>query len=80
MISWRAKNCGLALLYIPAAPLLLFAAMLMVLTSKLALLIFGQDPVGELAERHPEAWAILNLTGRCTLGLLLVGLLFLRAF
>jgi hypothetical protein len=67
-------------LYIAAAPLLLFAAVLMMLASKLALVIFGQDPVGDLAERHAEAWAVLNLTGRCTLGLLLVGLLFRGAF
>jgi hypothetical protein len=71
----RASDCGLALLYIAAAPLLLFAAMLMMVASWLTVPIFGRDPAGELAELHPEAWTILNLTGRCTLGLLLVGLL-----
>ena len=80
MTSCRASDCGLALLYIAAAPLLVLAAMLIMLTSKLALLIFDHDPAGELAERHPEAWAVLNLTGHCTLGLLFAGLFFGGAF
>jgi len=80
MRSCRASDCGLALLYITAAPLLLFAAMLTILTSGLARSIFGEDPAAELAERYPEAWAILTLTGRCTVGLLLVGLLLRGAF
>jgi hypothetical protein len=80
MMSWPSRDCGLVLLYIAAAPLVLFAAMLMILTSKLALALCGRDPVGELAELHPEAWAVLNLTGRCALALLFVGLLFRAAF
>ena len=54
--------------------------MLMILTSRLALPIFGQDWAGELAKLHPEAWAILNLTGRCTLGLLFVALFIWGTF
>jgi hypothetical protein len=80
MINWRANDCPRALLYIAAAPLLLFAAMLMIIISKLALRIFGQDPLGELALRYPEEWAVVSLTSRCTLGLLFVGLLFRGQF
>jgi hypothetical protein len=50
--------------------------MLIMLSSKLALPTFGADPAGELAESHPEAWTLLTLTGRCTLGLILFSLLF----
>lgn len=71
-----ARDCAFALLYIAAAPLLLFAVMLIMLSSKLALPTFGADPAGELAESHPEAWTLLTLTGRCTLGLILFSLLF----
>jgi len=54
--------------------------MLVVLTSKFARSIFGQDPARALAEREPEVWAVLMLTGHCTLALLLAGLLFRGAF
>ena len=61
---------------IAAAPLLLFASVVAVLTSRIANTIFGHHPAASLLEQHPEALTILTLTGRCTLGLLAAGLLF----
>ena len=69
------RNFGLVLLWIAAAPLLLAAMALAVLTSRIANAIFGHDPAALLVKRHPEAWAILNPTGRCTLGLIADGVL-----
>jgi hypothetical protein len=41
--------------------------------------IFGTDPAAELAEEHPAGWAIVKLTGGCTLGLMLAAALLGKA-
>jgi hypothetical protein len=76
MNDCRSRNFGLALLCIAAAPLLLFASVVAVLTSRIANAIFGHDPAAPLLEQHPKALTILTLTGRCALGFLAAGLLF----
>jgi hypothetical protein len=67
-------------LYIIAAPLLVLAMMIAILASKTTHRIFGHDPVALLVKRHHREWTILAFTGRCTLGLMFVGLLLLWAF
>jgi hypothetical protein len=69
----RGKECALALMYIAAAPLLLFAMTMTILMSKITSALFGYDPVASLLERLHGEWAILALTARFTLGLMLVG-------
>jgi hypothetical protein len=73
--SFRGRECAWLLCYALAAPLLLFAAALTIARSSMTRALFGNDPAAALLEQHPEAWIILNLTGRCTLCLLFVALL-----
>jgi hypothetical protein len=79
MNNFRGSEFAWPLLYPIAAPLLLFVTALTIVTSRLTRAIFGIDPAAALVEQHPAEWTILNLTARCTLGLLFVALLLRRA-
>jgi hypothetical protein len=75
MNSFRGSRYAWPIICVIAAPLLLFVVAVTIVTSRLTRTLFGNDPATALIDQHPEAWAILKLTGRCTLGLLFVALL-----
>jgi len=71
----RAGQPAWAIIYVLASPLLLFFVGLVILASTLGGAFFAYDPLTIVAQRHAPAWAMIKLTGQCTLGLLSVALL-----
>ena len=79
MNRFRSGDWPLIFICILAAPVLLVAVFIVVATSRFAAAIFGHDPAASLGERYRAKYAILAFTGRCTVGLLLLGLSLWRA-
>jgi hypothetical protein len=71
MTEVRGAGYVLAPLYAVAAPVLVMLMIFTLVASAVSRAMFGTDPAAKLIEEHSAGWAIVKLTGGCTLGLLL---------
>lgn len=75
MSELRGAPYALGPLYVVFAPVLVLLMAFILFASPALGRVFGSDPTAALIEEHSAGWAIVKLTGGCTLGLLLAAAL-----